>query len=139
MLLGAATTAVFVVVRFPDNAAKHFMIAHWPIAVAVIATISLGLSRLANRGRWQPFVPVLEALAIVLVPAVAVAGTATTTINPTVVLMAKVVQYNPWMLRTVTWAILAVNYGLLAHLEKRRAFAVIAATLAVLAVGNLLI
>ncbi len=136
-LLTLALAGVFVAVRFPDNRIKFWLLEHWPTALALFAPIPLGLSKLADRGRWRPFVGWLEASAVLLIPALAVLGTITTSWHPTVMAKGKVISYDAASLRTWTWAVLAVHYGLCAYSLKRRFFGLVAAVFLAAALGNL--
>jgi hypothetical protein len=136
-LLSLALAVVFVIVRFPDNRFEFWVIEHWPVAVALGAPLLYGLSWLADRGRWRPFVSVLEVTAILPIPAIAIAGTISTSLEPTTSLAGKLIQYDSSSLRTQTWALLALQYAWCARRPSRRFLGVSAGVLAVLVVANL--
>ncbi len=136
-LLGLAVVGVFAALRFPETRLEFWLLEHWPIMVACVAPICLALSRLSDRGRWRPFTDLLEKMALVLVPAVALAGTVAASFHPVAPLRSKLIRYDPVTLRTWTWAILAVLYALHAGAPARRSLSLAAAVLLNGAIANL--
>jgi len=128
-LLGLAIAGVFVALRFPESGLEFWLLEHWPLAVACVAPICLALSRLSDRGRWRPFTDLLEKTALIVVPAVALGGTVAASLHPVAPLRGKLICYDPVMLRTWTWTILAALYALHARAPARRSLSVAAAVL----------
>lgn len=113
-LLSLVVAGGFVGIRMSDNILKHWVMSYWPIALASGAPVCLGLSRLARRGRWQPFVSPLQIGAVLTLPALAVFGVIFTTLHPVAILLGKIIRYDVEVLQIGTFAILAASYGLYA-------------------------
>lgn len=130
-LLCLALAGVFTFVRFPDVEIKYWLIEHWPVMFAVIAPICLGLSRLARRGPWRPFLELLEVSALVVFPATALTGTIVTSLSPVARLLGKIIYYDVTTLRASTWIVLAVHFAFCARVLGRRALYLASAVLLV--------
>lgn len=120
-LVALALAGAYVVIRFPDNAVKFWVLDWWPILLALLASLALALSVLAERGRWRPFAPVLQFSGLVIIPAAAVGGTIAVSMEPVAKLLGKLIYYDVALIRTATWLILAAHYAVAALLPDRRA------------------
>ncbi len=133
-LVALAVFGAYVVIRFPDNAIKFWVLDRWPILLALLAPITLAASVLAERERWRPFAPVLQFSALVIVPAAAVGGTVAVSAEPVAKLLGKLIYYDVTLIRTVSWLILAVHFAVAALLPDRRPL-LVASTIFVLGVA----
>lgn len=138
-VLVLVAAAVFVVVRFPDNRLKFWLLEHWPPLLALGAPVCLYLRQLARRGRWRPFVDPVEALAFMAIPTVALIGTIAASMQPIVTLLGKIITYDVVVLRAATWLILAAHYVLVARGTGRRLWLAASGALFIGVVVNLIL
>lgn len=136
-LLHVLLMGAFVIVRFPDNSLKFWALERWPAILAALAPASLGLSRLADRRPWLPFRDLLDASAMVVMPAAAVAGTIVISAEPVATLLGKLILYDVPRVRLATWLILAASFYAHSRLPHRRGLRIASAVLVVAAIVNL--
>lgn len=136
VLLSLALAGVYVAVRLPPSTLRSRLIEHWPIEIALLSPVTLGLMRWARRDAWRMFEGVLEFSAVAIFPGIAIGGTIATSLDPVATLRGKLIYYDPEFLRTATWGILAAYYALHAAWLRERSLWVPAVALAAGAVVN---
>lgn len=124
-LVFVAAAALFIFVRLPASSFRGWLMQYDPIVYSVIALPVLGLAELAPATRWRAFAVPMWFLALLLLPAAALAQ----------LLGAPLPE--GWV-KPLTLAILGAVYGIAGLREHRRAFLVLAGVLLVASLTSLL-
>ncbi len=135
-LFNVAVLGIFVAVRMPDIRLKYWIVSHWPVVVALLAPLSLILSRLCRRGLWTPFQGAMEGAAVLTLPSLAILGVVVTAARPIVIFLGKAFQYDVGLLRTAAFGVLAVHYVLVTYTSGRRGFLIAAGICAAVSVAG---
>ncbi|GJQ25457.1 MAG: hypothetical protein HBSAPP02_04890 [Phycisphaerae bacterium] len=123
-LVFIAAAALFVFVRLPASSFRGWLVQYDPIVYSVIALPVLGLAELVPATRWRAFAVPMWFLALLLLPAAALAQ----------LLGAPLPE--GWV-KPLTLAILGAVYGIAGLREHRRAFLVLAGVLIVASITTL--
>lgn len=123
-LVFIVAAALFVFVRLPASSFRGWLVQYDPIVYSVVALPVLGLAELAPATRWRAFAVPMWFLALLLLPAAALAQ----------LLGAPLPE--GWV-KPLTLAILGAVYGIAGLREHRRAFLVLAGVLIVASITTL--
>jgi hypothetical protein len=111
-LFAIAVTGAFAFVRAPHSWWAQFLVAYWPMALAIVSGFSLlGLYKAMKQEGWQAFVEPTFALGVLIGPLCAAGA----------VMLGETEEMASWM-PSVTFVLLAVVYALAAFLPGPRAF-----------------
>lgn len=123
-----ASLASFVLIRLGDHPLPLWWNRHWPLAIVVLAGVSLHLAVAAHRRtRWRPFGEPLLLFGLLIGPAAGLAGAT----------LAQLQNMSPWV-PAATFAALACVYSLAAVRPGPRAYLIAAAACAVMAAFRLM-
>lgn len=116
---------IFIFLRMPPSPMRGWLIQHGAVALAFVALPVLAVAEALPRSRWRNFAPPLWALALMLIPAAAMAK-----------LLSPEAQPAEWV-RPMTLAILGALYSFAGSRERRRALLVLGVVLLFAALTDL--